>query len=70
MIKRRSLVNAAPKWSPRSFWQRIELEERPLPYLASLINLGVNEVAARLNAVSPTLAQTFLGTTYKPGQRL
>src|SRR5687767_5074834 len=48
-----------------------ELEEpevRPLPYLASLINLGVNEVAARLNAVSPDLAQTFLGATYKPGK--
>jgi type IV secretory pathway TraG/TraD family ATPase VirD4 len=44
------------------------LEERPLPYLASLINLGVNEVAARLNVVSPTLAQTFLGAVYKPGK--
>jgi hypothetical protein len=33
------------------FLAAIELEERPLPYLASLINLGVNEVAARLNAV-------------------
>src|ERR687894_1251484 len=32
------------------------LEERPLPYLASLINLGVNDVAAALNAVSPALA--------------
>ena len=36
--------------------------------MASLINLGVNEVAARLNAVSPDLAQTFLGATYKPGK--
>jgi hypothetical protein len=45
-----------------------ELEERPLPYLASLINLGVNEVAARLNDVSPDLAQTFLGAKYKPGK--
>src|SRR5918995_1224879 len=44
------------------------LEERPLPYLASLINLGVNDVAAALNAVSPNLAQTFLGATYKPGK--
>jgi type IV secretory pathway TraG/TraD family ATPase VirD4 len=44
------------------------LEERPLPYLASLINLGVNEVAARLNAVSPVLAHTFLGAVYKPGK--
>src|ERR671916_1276322 len=44
------------------------LEERPLPYLASLINLGVNEVAAALNDVSPDLAQTFLGATYKPGK--
>ena len=44
------------------------LEERPLPYLASLINLGVNEVAARLNDVSPVLAETFLGATYQPGK--
>jgi type IV secretory pathway TraG/TraD family ATPase VirD4 len=44
------------------------LEERPLPYLASLINLGVNEVAARLHAVSPDLAQTYLGAVYKPGK--
>src|SRR5918999_4594479 len=50
------------------FLAALELEERPLPYLASLINLGVNEVAARLNAVSPDLAQTFLGATYKPGK--
>src|SRR5919106_378037 len=45
-----------------------EEQPRPLPYLASLINLGVNEVAAALNAVSPDLAQTFLGATYKPGK--
>src|ERR687894_3007640 len=45
-----------------------ELEERPLPYVASLINLGVNEVAAALNAVSPNLAQTFLGAKYIPGK--
>src|ERR687898_1973277 len=50
------------------FLAALELEERPLPYLASLINLGVNEVAAALNAVSPDLAQTFLGATYKPGK--
>src|SRR5687767_15507634 len=53
------------------FLAALKLEERkvrPLPYLASLINLGVNEVAARLNAVSPDLAQTFLGATYKPGK--
>src|SRR5688572_4736868 len=50
------------------FLAALELEERPLPYLASLINLGVNEVAAQLNAVSPDLAQTFLGATYKPGK--
>src|SRR5918995_1935181 len=50
------------------FLAAIKLEERPLPYLASLINLGVNEVAAALNAVSPDLAQTFLGATYKPGK--
>ena len=42
--------------------------ERPLPYVASIINLGLNEVAARLNAVSPLLAQKFLDTTYTPGK--
>jgi hypothetical protein len=40
----------------------------PLPYVASVINLGLNEVAARLNAVSPLLAQKFLDTTYIPGK--
>src|SRR5687767_1199877 len=50
------------------FLAALELGERPLPYLASLINLGVNEVAAALNAVSPDLAQTFLGAQYKPGK--
>src|SRR5688500_2561521 len=50
------------------FLAALELGERPLPYLASLINLGVNEVAAALNAVSPILAQTFLGAHYKPGK--
>src|SRR5688500_14267707 len=50
------------------FLAALKLEERPLPYLARLINLGVNEVAAALNAVSPILAQTFLGAQYKPGK--
>jgi len=50
------------------FLAALDREERPLPYLASLINFGVNEVAARLDAVSPVLAQTFLGATYKPGK--
>src|SRR5687768_5529807 len=45
-----------------------KLEERPLPYVASVINLGLNEVAGRLNAVSPLLAQKFLDTTYTPGK--
>src|ERR671916_1657787 len=45
-----------------------EERPRPLPYLASLINLGVNEVAAALRAVSPDLAHTFLGAKYKPGK--
>jgi type IV secretory pathway TraG/TraD family ATPase VirD4 len=44
------------------------LGERPLPYVASLINLGVNDIAPRLNDVSPDLAQTFLGARYKPGK--
>ena len=30
-----------------------ELEERPLPYVASLINLGINEIAGKLDDVSP-----------------
>ena len=50
------------------FLAALKLEERPLPYLASLINLGVNEVAASLHAVSPALAQTFLGAKYQPGK--
>jgi type IV secretory pathway TraG/TraD family ATPase VirD4 len=45
-----------------------ELGQRPLPYVASVINLGLNEVAARLNAISPILAQKFLDTTYQPGK--
>src|SRR5687768_6811826 len=47
---------------------RDEIGERPLPYLASLINLGINEIAARLDDISPTLVQTFLGSTYKQGK--
>jgi hypothetical protein len=42
--------------------------ERTLPYVASVINLGLNEVAARLNAVSPLLAQKLLDATYRPGK--
>jgi type IV secretory pathway TraG/TraD family ATPase VirD4 len=47
-----------------------KLAERPLPYVASLINLGVNEIAAKLDLddVSPSLVQTFLGARYKPGK--
>jgi hypothetical protein len=44
------------------------LGERPLPYVASLINLGINDIASILDDVSPDLAQTFLGTRYKPGK--
>src|SRR5687767_15385005 len=45
-----------------------ELEERPLPYVASLINHGINEIAGILDDVSPDLAQTFLGARYNPGK--
>jgi type IV secretory pathway TraG/TraD family ATPase VirD4 len=45
-----------------------KLDERPLPYVASVINRGLNEVAGRLNDVSPELAQTFLDTTYISGK--
>ena len=47
-----------------------ELEERSLPYVASLINLGINEIAAKLDLenVSPNLVQTFLSARYKPGK--
>jgi type IV secretory pathway TraG/TraD family ATPase VirD4 len=44
------------------------LEERPLPYVAGVINHGLNEVAGRLNNLSPLLAQKFLDTTYLPGK--
>jgi type IV secretory pathway TraG/TraD family ATPase VirD4 len=50
------------------FLAAMELGERQLPYVASLINLGVNEIATRLDDISPTLVQTFLGSRYKPGK--
>ena len=46
----------------------MDLALLPLPYVASLINLGINEIAPKLNVVSPDLAQTFLGAPYKPGK--
>jgi type IV secretory pathway TraG/TraD family ATPase VirD4 len=58
----------AAKMLTQLFLAARELEERPLPYVASVINLGLNEVAARLHAVSPLLAQKFLDTTYIPGK--
>jgi type IV secretory pathway TraG/TraD family ATPase VirD4 len=58
----------AAKMLTQLFLAARELGQRPLPYVASVINLGLNEVAARLNAVSPLLAQTFLDTTYTPGK--
>ena len=54
----------AAKMLTQLFLAARELGQRPLPYVASIINLGLNEVAARLNAVSPLLAQKFLDTTY------
>ena len=68
MIKRHIFSDRGAKMVTQIFLAAIELEERPLPYLASRINLGVNEVAAQLHAVSPDLAQTFLGAQYKPGK--
>jgi hypothetical protein len=67
-LKETIFSDRGAKMVTQIFLAAIELEERPLPYLASLINLGVNEVAAALNAVSPALAQTFLGAKYKPGK--
>lgn len=58
----------AAKMLTQLFLAARELGVRPLPYVASVINLGLNEVAARLNAVSPLLAQKFLDTTYTPGK--
>ena len=37
------------------FLAALILGERPLPYVASLINLGINEVAARLNAANSAI---------------
>jgi len=58
----------AAKMLTQLFLAARELGERPLPYVASIINLGLNEVAARLNTISPLLAQKFLDTTYTPGK--
>ena len=58
----------AAKMLTQLFLAARELGERPLPYVASVINLGLNEVAARLNTISPLLAQKFLNTTYQPGK--
>src|SRR5687768_10070071 len=58
----------AAKMLTQLFLAAQELDERPLPYVASVINLGLNEVARRLNNVSPELAQRFLDTMYIPGK--
>jgi len=58
----------AAKMLTQLFLASRELGVRPLPYVASIINLGLNEVAARLNTISPLLAQKFLDTTYTPGK--
>jgi type IV secretory pathway TraG/TraD family ATPase VirD4 len=58
----------AAKMLTQIFLAARELDERPLPYAASVINLGINEVASRLNNVSPELAQKFLDTMYVPGK--
>jgi type IV secretory pathway TraG/TraD family ATPase VirD4 len=58
----------AAKMLTQLFLAARELGERPLPYVAGVINLGLNEVARTLNNVSPLLAQTFLDTTYIPGK--
>jgi type IV secretory pathway TraG/TraD family ATPase VirD4 len=39
-------------------------EVRPLPYVARMIRIGLNNVAARLNVLSPGLAQNFLEAEY------
>jgi type IV secretion system protein VirD4 len=41
-------------------------EVRPLPYVARMIRIGVNNTAAWLNVLSPELAQNFLATDYLP----
>jgi type IV secretory pathway TraG/TraD family ATPase VirD4 len=43
-------------------------EIRPLPYVSQLILLGLNRVAARINAVSPLLAERFLESAYTPAK--
>ena len=58
----------AAKMLTQLFLAARELDVRPLPYVASVINLGLNEVASRLNVISPILAQKFLDTTYQPGK--
>jgi type IV secretory pathway TraG/TraD family ATPase VirD4 len=58
----------AAKMLTQLFLAALELGQRPLPYVASVINLGLNEVARILNNVSPELAQKFLYTTYIPGK--
>ena len=39
---------------------------RPLPFVGQLANLGLNEVATRLNAIDPALAHSFLDAQYVP----
>jgi type IV secretory pathway TraG/TraD family ATPase VirD4 len=58
----------AAKMLTQVFLAALALGERPLPYVASVINLGLNEVAKRLNDISPLLAQKFLDTMYIPGK--
>jgi hypothetical protein len=58
----------AAKMLTQLFLAARELGERPLPYVASVINLGLNDVARIFNNVSPELAQTFLDTMYIPGK--
>jgi hypothetical protein len=58
----------AAKMLTQLFLAARELGERPLPYVASVINLGLNDVARILNNVKPELAQTFLDTTYILGK--
>jgi type IV secretory pathway TraG/TraD family ATPase VirD4 len=41
-------------------------EVRPLPFVGSLVCLGLNRVAAILNRISPPLAEKFLEAEYDP----
>jgi type IV secretion system protein VirD4 len=41
-------------------------EVRPLPYVGQLAKLGLNQVAERLNRVSPPIANAFLEAEYSP----